>query len=156
VFPDTRTNGFAPLTDWQLVARPPLVLENQLPVPGTFLVWEQPKVCYVISCDLSIQTLMIFQCLLHPWMPTLHSVYYANEPRQEARARQLHPALRRRADPWCCGRAGSWPPAALCTSTAQTCGGRCGHDLAAGRMCPRCCVEAFLILLEIHPRLMRI
>ena len=48
VFPETRTNGFAPLTDWQLVARPPLVLENQLPVPGTFLVWEQPK---VISCD---------------------------------------------------------------------------------------------------------
>ena len=46
MFPETRTNGFAPLTDWQLVARPPLVLENQLPVPGTFLVWEQPKVCH--------------------------------------------------------------------------------------------------------------
>ena len=44
VFPETSTNGFAPLTDWQLVARPPLVLENQLPVPGTFLVWEQPTV----------------------------------------------------------------------------------------------------------------
>jgi len=52
VFPETRTNGFAPLTDWQLVARPPLVLENQLPVPGTFLVWEQPKVLHAIEGNL--------------------------------------------------------------------------------------------------------
>ena len=49
LFPETRTNGFAPLTDWQLVARPPLVLENQLPVPGTFLVWEQPQVRDALS-----------------------------------------------------------------------------------------------------------
>ena len=33
-----------PLTDWRLVLGPALLVENLLPVRGTFLVWEQPQV----------------------------------------------------------------------------------------------------------------
>lgn len=32
-----------PLTDWRLVVAPALVLENLLPIRGTFMVWEQPQ-----------------------------------------------------------------------------------------------------------------
>ncbi|KAK9908805.1 hypothetical protein WJX75_003140 [Coccomyxa subellipsoidea] len=31
------------LTDWRIVVAPPLVLDNQLPLRGSFLVWERPK-----------------------------------------------------------------------------------------------------------------
>lgn len=34
-----------PLTDWRLVVAPALVLENLLPIRGTFLVWEKPQAC---------------------------------------------------------------------------------------------------------------
>ena len=34
-----------PLTDWRVVVAPALVVENLLPVRGTFLVWEQPQAC---------------------------------------------------------------------------------------------------------------
>lgn len=33
-----------PLTDWRLVVAPALVLQNLLPIRGTFLVWERPQV----------------------------------------------------------------------------------------------------------------
>ncbi len=32
------------LTDWRIVIAPPLVLDNQLPLRGSFLIWERPKV----------------------------------------------------------------------------------------------------------------
>ena len=32
-----------PQTDWRLVVAPPLVVKNQLPVPGSLLVWEAPS-----------------------------------------------------------------------------------------------------------------
>ena len=31
--------------DWKIVAAAPLVIENQLPVRGTYLIWETPRVC---------------------------------------------------------------------------------------------------------------
>ncbi len=30
--------------DWKVVAAAPLVIENQLPIKGTYLIWETPKV----------------------------------------------------------------------------------------------------------------
>ena len=39
------SDGLDPLTDWRIVVAPPLVLQNQLPVRGTCLLWEEPKVC---------------------------------------------------------------------------------------------------------------
>ena len=44
VFPASRVASYEALTDWRLVARAPLVLENHLPISGTFLVWERPQV----------------------------------------------------------------------------------------------------------------
>ena len=44
---DAGSGGMAtqePLTDWRLVLGPALLVENLLPVRGTFLVWEQPQV----------------------------------------------------------------------------------------------------------------
>ena len=41
-----------PLTDWRLVVAPTLVVQNLLPVRGTFLVWEQPQACPRYSCTL--------------------------------------------------------------------------------------------------------
>lgn len=46
VFPASRVASYEPLTDWRLMARPPLVLENHLPIGGTFLVWERQQVVY--------------------------------------------------------------------------------------------------------------
>ena len=42
-FPSS-SQEYDPLTDWKIVAAAPLILENQLPVAGTYLVWEKPKV----------------------------------------------------------------------------------------------------------------
>jgi len=36
---------YRPLMDWKVVAAAPLVIENQLPLKGTYLIWETPKVC---------------------------------------------------------------------------------------------------------------
>ena len=33
--------------DWKVVAAAPLVIENQLPIKGTYLIWETPKVSFV-------------------------------------------------------------------------------------------------------------
>ena len=33
-----------PLVDWRIVVAPPLEIANQLPIPGSLLVWEQQKV----------------------------------------------------------------------------------------------------------------
>lgn len=38
------SDGGEPLTDWRIVVSPPLVIQNQLPVTGSFLVWEVPRV----------------------------------------------------------------------------------------------------------------
>ena len=38
---------YRPLMDWKIVAAAPLVIENQLPVRGTYLIWETPRVCSV-------------------------------------------------------------------------------------------------------------
>ena len=43
-FPKTRTAAYEPLSDWRLIARAPLVLENHLPIGGSFLLWEQLQV----------------------------------------------------------------------------------------------------------------
>ena len=32
------------ITDWRIVVAAPLVLDNQLPHKGSFLIWERPKV----------------------------------------------------------------------------------------------------------------
>lgn len=34
-------DGGEPLVDWRIVVAPPLILQNQLPVKGSFLIWEQ-------------------------------------------------------------------------------------------------------------------
>ena len=43
-FPSSSSQEYDPLTDWKIVAAAPLILENQLPVAGTYLIWEKPKV----------------------------------------------------------------------------------------------------------------
>lgn len=47
--------------DWKVVAAAPLVIENQLPVKGTYLIWETPKVrlaacpnCYLCCLSSSV------------------------------------------------------------------------------------------------------
>ena len=40
--------------DWKVVAAAPLVIENQLPVRGTYLIWETPRVCHT-ACSLATQ-----------------------------------------------------------------------------------------------------
>lgn len=37
-------DGEEPLMDWRLVVSPPLLIHNQLPATGSFLVWEVPRV----------------------------------------------------------------------------------------------------------------
>ena len=43
---------YRPLMDWKVVAAAPLVIENQLPVRGTYLIWETPRVRHR-ACSLS-------------------------------------------------------------------------------------------------------
>ena len=50
--------------DWKVVAAAPLVIENQLPVRSTYLIWETPKVrldacpqCYVCCLSSSVSHL---------------------------------------------------------------------------------------------------
>ncbi|DBB13387.1 TPA: hypothetical protein ACH3X3_005120 [Trebouxia sp. C0006] len=42
-FPSARKQEYRPLMDWKVVAAAPLVIENQLPIKGTYLIWETPK-----------------------------------------------------------------------------------------------------------------
>ncbi len=44
------SNRQEPLTDWRILVAAPLLLFNQLPMPGTFLVWEQPRVRVYVCC----------------------------------------------------------------------------------------------------------
>lgn len=37
-------DGGEPLIDWRIVVAPPLVIQNQLPVAGSVIVWEQAMV----------------------------------------------------------------------------------------------------------------
>ena len=46
------SNGGEPLTDWRIVVAPPLVFQNQLPVRGSFLVWEEPRVRFPAGAKL--------------------------------------------------------------------------------------------------------
>ena len=36
--------------DWKVVVAAPLVIENQLPVKGTYLIWETPRVSCSRDC----------------------------------------------------------------------------------------------------------
>ena len=47
--------------DYKVVAAAPLVIDNQLPVKGTYLIWEDPKVSLVYKphksccvCELAV------------------------------------------------------------------------------------------------------
>ncbi|KAL3132004.1 hypothetical protein ABBQ32_14227 [Trebouxia sp. C0010 RCD-2024] len=42
-FPSTGQQEYRPLMDWKVVAAAPLIIENQLPVSGTYLIWETPR-----------------------------------------------------------------------------------------------------------------
>ncbi|KAL0043199.1 hypothetical protein WJX82_002022 [Trebouxia sp. C0006] len=42
-FPSAGKQEYRPLMDWKVVAAAPLVIENQLPIKGTYLIWETPK-----------------------------------------------------------------------------------------------------------------
>lgn len=37
------------ITDWRIVVAAPLILENQLPHKGSFLIWERPKVHHFLA-----------------------------------------------------------------------------------------------------------
>lgn len=42
---DVSRDGSDILTDWRIVVAPPLTVQNQLPIPGTLMIWEKPEVC---------------------------------------------------------------------------------------------------------------
>ena len=46
--------------DWKVVAAAPLVIENQLPIEGTYLIWETPKVSLVYKARKSVCKLAVF------------------------------------------------------------------------------------------------
>ena len=46
--------------DWKVVAAAPLVIENQLPIKGTYLIWETPKVSLVYQARKSVCKLAVF------------------------------------------------------------------------------------------------
>ncbi len=52
---------YRPLMDWKVVAAAPLVIENQLPINGTYLIWETPKVSFPIhkGCCLCSQAVFM-------------------------------------------------------------------------------------------------
>lgn len=52
--------------DWKVVAAAPLVLENQLPVSGTYMIWETPRVCHPVHPK-------ILQTLKPECLSTMHS-----------------------------------------------------------------------------------
>jgi hypothetical protein len=47
VFDEAERPALQPLTDWRIVVSPPLVIENTLPIAGSYIVWELPKVSIV-------------------------------------------------------------------------------------------------------------
>jgi len=49
-------DGGEPLTDWRIVALPPLVIQNQLPVTASLLVWEEPQVPPPLHIHVAIST----------------------------------------------------------------------------------------------------
>ena len=53
---------YRPLMDWKVVAAAPLVIENQLPVKGTYLIWETPRVSMSVIGLLSNNQLNNFPC----------------------------------------------------------------------------------------------
>ncbi len=51
VFDEAEKPALQPLTDWRIVVSAPLVIENTLPIAGSYIVWEQPEVCAVIAAN---------------------------------------------------------------------------------------------------------
>lgn len=51
--------------DWKVVAAAPLVIENQLPVKGTYLVWETPRVQLLLQSSSSSPAMPSFTYALH-------------------------------------------------------------------------------------------
>lgn len=51
--------------DWKVVAAAPLVIENQLPVRGTYLIWETPRVCHEAHILETIYNVMNMHILQH-------------------------------------------------------------------------------------------
>ena len=47
VFDEAERPALQPLTDWRIVVSPPLVIENTLPIAGSYIVWELPEVSIV-------------------------------------------------------------------------------------------------------------
>ena len=44
LFDEAEKPALQPLTDWRIVVSAPLVIENTLPIAGSYIVWEQPEV----------------------------------------------------------------------------------------------------------------
>lgn len=51
VFDEAEKPALQPLTDWRIVVSAPLVIENTLPIAGSYIVWEQPEVCAAIAAS---------------------------------------------------------------------------------------------------------
>ena len=61
-FEEADRPALQPLLDWHIVASPPLVVENTLPIGGTYMIWESPEVCsYVrIKCLRFCSSLLLY------------------------------------------------------------------------------------------------
>ena len=51
VFDEAEKFALQPLTDWRIVVSAPLVIENTLPIAGSYIVWEQPEVRAAIAAN---------------------------------------------------------------------------------------------------------
>lgn len=57
VFDEADRPALQPLTDWRIVVSPPLILENTLPISGSYIVWERPEVLHT-NCSAEAQRLL--------------------------------------------------------------------------------------------------
>lgn len=53
VFDEADKTALQPLTDWRIVVSAPLVIENTLPISGSYIVWELPGV-QRLACGLHL------------------------------------------------------------------------------------------------------
>lgn len=49
-----------PVIDWRIVIAPPLVITNQLPIPGSLLVWEKQQVGAPGLTQLTVPALLVY------------------------------------------------------------------------------------------------
>lgn len=49
-----------PVIDWRIVIAPPLVITNQLPIPGSLLVWEKQQVGAPGLTQLTFPALLVY------------------------------------------------------------------------------------------------